>query len=71
MVYIVAGHYATCVWGLVKDLVLSNRGNGWGLAVSGWRLQPTVRVSRAREPSTHVLTPPYIGALWEVARDNI
>ncbi len=35
------------------------------------RLQPTPRVSRASEPSTHVLTPPYIGALWGVARDNI
>ncbi len=30
---IVVGRYTACVWGLVKDRVLSNRGNGWGLAV--------------------------------------
>ena len=49
--------------------MLSNRGNGWGLAVL--RLQPTARVSRASESSAHVLTQPYIGVLWEVACDNI
>ena len=31
--HIVVGRYTACVWGLVKDRVLSNRGNGWGLAV--------------------------------------
>ncbi len=31
----------------------------------------TARVSRACKSCTHVLMPPYIGALWEVARVNI
>ena len=30
----VVGRYTAYVWGLVKDGVLSHRGNGWGLAVS-------------------------------------
>ncbi len=38
------------------------------------RLQPlreSLAETRACKSSTHVLTPPYIGSLWEVARDNI
>ena len=35
------------------------------------RVQPVARFIRACKPSTHVLTPPYIGAPREVARDNI
>ncbi len=38
---------------------------------TGWRLQPVARFIHACKPSTHVLTPPYIGAPSEVARDNM
>ncbi len=38
---------------------------------TGWRLQPVAQFIRACKPSTHVLTPPYIGAPREVALDNI
>ncbi len=52
--------------------MLSNRGNGCKILCSPRRLEAsaTVRVPRAGELSTHVLTPRYIGVLWEVARDN-